>query len=315
MDAVPARRTRLRAPIADAPKCFYSGTDSHPIYVDHVSAIRALPGKAPVVMVHGGGHTGSCYLATPDQRPGWAPRFAAAGRDVLVPDWPGHGRSPMTNDFATLGTSDVARALLALLEEVGPSVLLVHSASGPIGWWITEQRPDLVLAVVGIAPGPPANLLKDLPDDPAAIHALRDDASAGCPVYAREDAPVWFGAEFAAAFWANAPRFPQHAIKSYLGSIVPESARILNERFNIGGRGLRVENPANLSRHRILITTGEHDPRHPREVDAATAAALGAEFIWLPDRGIYGNGHMMMIEDNSDELADLILGWLDANKC
>lgn len=315
MDAVPARRTRVRASIEDAPRCFYSGTDTHPIYVDHVSATRALPGKAPVVMVHGGGHTGSCYLATPDRRPGWAARFAAAGRAVLVPDWPGHGRSPMDADFAKLSTLDVAEALLKLLEDVGRSVLLVHSASGPMGWWIAEQRPDLVAAVVGIAPGPPANLMKTLPDDPAAIYALRDDASAGCPVYASEDAPVWLSADFAAAFWANAPRFPRHALKSYLGSIVPESARILNERFNIGGRGLKLHDPGSLSGHRILIVTGEHDPRHPRDVDAATAAALGADFVWLPDRGIHGNGHMMMIEDNSDALAGMILDWLDANNC
>jgi pimeloyl-ACP methyl ester carboxylesterase len=315
MDAVPTRRTHQRAPTEDAPRCFYSGTDSHPIYVDQVSATRTVPSKTPIVMVHGGGHTGSCYLTTPDLRPGWAPRFAASGRDVFVPDWPGHGRSPIRADFARLGTTDVAAALLRLLEEVGPAVLLVHSASGPMGWWMTEQRPDLVAAVVAVAPGPPANLLKQLPDDPAAILALRDDTSAGCPVYATEDSPVWLNADFAAAFWANAPRFPRHALKSYLGSIVPESARILNERFNIGGRGLKIQDPRSLGGHRILIVTGDHDPRHPRALDATTADFIGAEFAWLPDRGIHGNGHMMMIEDNSDELAAMILGWLDANKC
>ncbi|MBR0714535.1 alpha/beta fold hydrolase [Bradyrhizobium liaoningense] len=263
-------------------------------------------------MVHGAAHTGTCYMATPDLRPGWAPRFAATGRHVFVPDWPGHGRSPQRADFPSLGTADVANSLLVLLEEIGPAVLLVHSASGPMAWWMTERRPDLVRAVVGIAPGPPANLLKDLPDDPAAVAALRDDASAGRPVHAVEGRPVWLSAEFAAASWANTPRFPQAAFKDYFASIVPESPRILNERFNIGGRGLRVDDPRNLHAHDILIVTGEHDPRHPREVDAATAACFGAEFVWLPDRGINGNGHMMMIEDNSDDLATLILAWLDA---
>ena len=61
--------------------------------------------------------------------------------------------------------------------------------------------------------------------------------------------------------------------------------------------------------------TGDHDARHPREVDEATARYLGAEFVWLPERGIRGNGHMMMIEDNSDELAAMVLDWLDANNC
>ena len=315
MDAVPAQREFMLRSWDNAPAAFYAGAAAHPIYVDHVRPTERVPGKAPVVMVHGGGHTGACYLATPDLRPGWAPRFAATGRSVFVPDWPGHGRSPMGPDFARLGTQDVASALLGLLERVGPAVLLVHSASGPMAWWMVEQRPDLVAAVVAIAPGPPANLLAELPDDPAAILQLRDDARAGCPVYSDEDRPVWFGAEFAAAYWANAPRFPQHAFENYRRSIVPESARILNERFNIGGRGLRISDPASLKEHRILIVTGDHDTRHPREVDEATAFYLGAEFVWLPERGIRGNGHMMMIEDNSDELAAMVLGWLDANNC
>jgi pimeloyl-ACP methyl ester carboxylesterase len=298
-----------------APRCFYSGTATHPIYVDHLPAAHRVTGRLPVVMVHGAAHTGSCYLVTPDLRPGWAPRFAAAGRDVFVPDWPGHGRSPQDADFPRLGTMDVASSLLALLAEIGAAVLLVHSASGPMAWWMAEQRPDLIGAVVGIAPGPPANLLKHLPDDPAAVLALRDDESAGRPVYAAEDRPVRLGSEFAAAFWANTARFPQAAFARYCASIVPESARIFNERFNIGGRGLKIQDPANLRSKPVLIVTGESDPRHPRSLDEATANYLGADFIWLPDRGITGNGHMMMIEDNSDELADLILGWLAAKGC
>jgi hypothetical protein len=74
-----------------------------------------------------------------------------------------------------------------------------------------------------------------------------------------------------------------------------------------------VSNPENLLMMPIMIVTGDHDLRHSRAFDAATAALFGAEFVWLPDRGIHGNGHMMMIEDNSDEIAAMILGWLDAN--
>ncbi len=308
-------RRSVAAASEDLPRVHYSGAASHPIYVDCQWAPVRGGTKPGVVMVHGGGHTGSCYLTTPDLRPGWAPRFAAAGRDVFVPDWPGHGRSPMRPDFPTLGTADVATALVSLLEEIGPAVLLVHSASGPIAWWIAETHPALVAAIVGLAPGPPANLLPALPDDPAVLHALASDVGAGCPVHATEDRPVWLDAAFAAAYWANAPRFPRQAFDTYCRSLVPESPRILNERFNIGGRGLRIRDPQSLRRQRILIVTGDHDPRHPRRTDESTAAYLGAEFLWLPDRSISGNGHMMMIEDNSDDLAAIVLAWLDANGC
>jgi len=290
--------------------CFYSGSQDHPVYVDHIPPAPRNAQKFPIVMVHGGGHTGSCYLATPDGRPGWASVFAAQGYDVFVPDWPGHGRSPMNADFARLGTQEIATSLLALLEHIGPAILMVHSASGPMAWWMTEQRPDLVLAVIGIAPGGPANLLPDLPADPEKILALRNDEQAGCPVYSKEDKPLWFNAAFAADFWANAPRFPKAAFSNYIRSIVPESARVLNERFNIGGKGLKIRDPKNLAQHKILIMTGDHDRRHPRNVDETTANYIGADFLWLPVLGIEGNGHMLMIEDNSDQIAALIMEWL-----
>ncbi|MDX3806392.1 alpha/beta fold hydrolase [Bosea thiooxidans] len=290
-------------------RAFFSGTAQNPIYVDH------LPGKEaartlPVVMVHGGCHTGQCYLATPDGREGWAPRFAAAGRDVFVVDWPGHGRSPASTDLARLATQSIAESLRVLLEAIGPAILLVHSASGPMAWWIAERAPHAVAGILGIAPGAPANILAVLPEDPEEVAKLSHDISLGCPVMTPEDRPVMVGEAFIRSFWANAPRFPAAAFDQYRLSIVPESARLFNERFNIGGRGLRIANPEALKDTPILIMTGDHDPRHPRAMDKATAQHLGAQFLWLPDEGISGNGHMPMIEDNSDLIADRLLRWL-----
>lgn len=291
------------------PRACFSGTAQNPVYVDYLPAqgtARALP----VVMVHGGCHTGQCYLATPDGREGWAPRFAAAGRDVFVVDWPGHGRSPASTDLAKLATREIADSLLVLLEAIGPAILLVHSASGPMAWWIAEQAPHAVAGILGIAPGAPANILTVLPDDAKEVAKLSHDISLGCPVMTPEDRPVIVGEAFMRSFWANAPRFPAAAFDQYRLSIVPESARLFNERFNIGGRGLHIGDTAVLKATPILIMTGDHDPRHPRAMDEATARYLGAQFLWLPDEGISGNGHMPMIEDNSDVIADRLLRWL-----
>ncbi|MGX1789277.1 alpha/beta fold hydrolase [Bosea sp. NPDC055332] len=304
-----AGATRWQA-LSRAPECFYSGTDAHPIYVDRLGTAGA--GRLPIVLVHGGGHTGACFLTTPDGRPGWAPFFAASGREVFVPDWPGHGRSPMRPDFAALSSVEIATSLQRLLEEIGPAVLLVHSASGPMAWWIAEQSPQAVAAIVGVAPGGPANLLPVLPDDAEAVAKLKDDESLGCPVRVEEDRPLFIPPEFMRAYWANSERFPKEAFEAYRRSIVPESARLMNERFNIGGKGLRIADPANFSKLPILIVTGDSDPRHPRAVDEATAQYLGAQFVWLPERGVIGNGHMPMCEDNSDEIAALIVAWLEA---
>ena len=38
---------------------------------------------------------------------------------------------------------------------------------------------------------------------------------------------------------------------------------------------------------------------------------MPVEFIKLADIGIKGNGHMMMMEKNSDQIARVIADWLD----
>lgn len=290
--------------------CFYSGTTAHPVYVDWLTPVATTHAKAPIVMLHGGFHTGSAYLATPDGRQGWAQYFARLGHPVYVADWPGHGRSPANRDFATLSLAEIGESLAVLVDEVGPAIIMAHSAGGPLAWWIAEKLPERVVAVVGIAPGPPANIQKPLPDDPEAIEALRFDESVGCPVYSPLDAPVYVDIDFIRQFWANSSRFPKNAIEPYAKSIVPESAKVLNERFNIGGAGLGLAGPDVVAARPILVVTGDNDPRHPKAVDGAVAAYFGADTLWLADVGISGNGHMLMIEDNSEDIAALISQWL-----
>jgi pimeloyl-ACP methyl ester carboxylesterase len=299
--------------------CLFSGTDAHPIYVDRLrrtDAVPNAPGAAPIVMLHGAFHTGACYLTTPDGREGWAPWFARQGRTVYVVDWPGHGRSPRRDDFAQLSGRTMADSMAVLVQQVARDaaapVVMAHSASGPMAWWLAEQHRASVAAVVGVAPGAPGNLLPELPDDPLRIAALSHDESLGCPMYSPLDRPVQVGPEFMRSFWANAPRFPHTAFQAYARSVVAESARLVNERFNIGGAALRIERPERVGERPLLVITGPLDPRHPRVADEAVARLFGGEFMWLPDLGIDGNGHMLMIEDNSLLIAELIERWLCA---
>ena len=279
----------------------YSGTAEHPVYADIVAAQPAAH-RSPIVMVHGGFHNGTAYLATPDGREGWAPFFARRGHDVYVMDWPGHGRSPATPQFTQLSTADVGRALAALLQETGPAIVFAHSAGGPVAWWVAENFRDQVVAVVGLAPGAPANLVSVPPHAPdAGSHAM----------HAPPDRPAFVDRAFIEQYWANGPRFPKMAVEAYARSIGPESPRILNERFNIGGKGWYLQQPEKLAGLPVLVVTGDHDPRHPQETDGALARFLGADFLWLPDRGISGNGHLLMIEDNSAQIAALVADWLE----
>ena len=48
------------------------------------------------------------------------------------------------------------KRLAALLDKIGPSVLVTHSASGSDGWLAADLRPELVVAIVTVEPmGPP----------------------------------------------------------------------------------------------------------------------------------------------------------------
>jgi hypothetical protein len=38
-----------------------------------------------------------------------------------------------------------------------------------------------------------------------------------------------------------------------------------------------------------------------------------AQMLWPPDLGIYGNSHMLMNDKNSDQIADLIMEWIEKN--
>jgi pimeloyl-ACP methyl ester carboxylesterase len=106
------------------------GYTSSPVPVFYEEFSPAGAGHPAIVVVRGSSFSGSCYLAAPDGRPGWAGDFLRHGYRVVIPDMPGVGRS------ACIASDDVngqivAQALGSLLGHLGQRVvLLVHSMSG-----------------------------------------------------------------------------------------------------------------------------------------------------------------------------------------
>ena len=186
----------------------------------------------------------------------------------------------------------VVEAVQSLLEQIGPAVLVTHSMSGAFGWKLAELCPSLIRAVVGVAPSPPGNI----------------QAWWSWPAYP-EERPIEVTPEEVRYFTVS-PRFPSEAFERYFQSIVPESARIYNERLNVRGMQLRVEDPARFSAIPMLVVSAQIDPNHPGNTDAQTAAFLGAEHIALADVGLPDHGHLPMLEQGSEAVADLILDWL-----
>jgi hypothetical protein len=110
-------------------------------------------------------------------------------------------------------------------------------------------------------------------------------------------------------------RFPADVFDAYAGHVAAVPPRLLYERQNIGGSQLKIDDLSAFEGLPVMVFTGSDDTDHPKDIDGAVvdwllAAGAEAEYWWLPDRGIDGNGHMLMMEDNSDDLADMIIGWL-----
>ena len=275
-----------------------------------------LGSKPTVVMIHGGGHTGSCFFATPDGRPGWAPYFAARGYRVIVPDWPGVGRSGYVPYEKLTGELVCERLGSLISAQSAPVVVMTHSMSGPYGWKLLEKSGKNIAALLAIAPGPPSNMqkpvqiLSETPERVEVQMATKLSISLKDPLVANQDLID------KKLIGLNSTQFPRSAKVTYEATLVTIPPRLIYERVNIGNSQLKISDFSNYGGKRIAVVIGTDDPDHPVEMDKPIVDWLNqngakAELITLGDRGIKGNGHMMMIEVNSDQIAELLIGWLE----
>ncbi len=272
--------------------------------------------RPTIVMIHGGAHTGSCYLRTADGRPGWAYIFAARGHRVVVPDWPGCGRSGFVAADRLTGET-IVQGLGTLVASLAPPVfLMTHSMSGAFGWRLLELHAARIARVIAVAPAPPGNIQPQpevLDEDNSAVELKAGTQRIRCDKRAPSVAERAFVEQ---KLIGESLFFPRHLIDAYAASLLPIPARLLYERRNVGGSQVRVRDLAALRDARVLVLTGTNDLDHPRELDASIVTWLRAEgaradFLYLGDRGIVGNGHMLMLEQNSDAIAELVLDWLE----
>jgi len=302
--------------VATTPVRFGAGMAGDPaVYFERIAPLDAAA-KPAVIMVHGGTQTGACFLRTADGRSGWAFAFAARGYPVILPDWPGSGRSGSV-PLADLDGAVVCKGLGAVIDaQAAPVILLTHSMSGALGWRLVETHGERIARVVAIAPGPPGNIQAE-----PRISAETDDAielqSLELKFTLSKREPhrptmAFVEKKIVGAGW----RFPRDRVAEMAAAMGTIAPRLIYQRLNVHGAQLKVKRFENFRGKPILVMTGSHDIDHPRALDAATADWLNAngaaaEFRYLPELGIEGNGHMMMMEDNSDELAALIADWLD----
>lgn len=266
------------------------------------------------ILVHGAWHSGAHYLETFDGRPGWAYDFAMAGYRVVMPDYPGTGRSPAVEPPDVITAEYICQGLAAVIDSIaGPVDLVVHSMSGPYGWRLLEMRGGKIENLVAVAPGlhaemaEPPESWEDLGD---SIRTVRAEGEFTFPKRGWTTGSRSFIVDHCIG---PSTRMPPVDPAVYEASLFPLwgglSAEVLSD--TLAG----TKSNASLI-GRVLVVLGTHDAGHPQNQGNLLTAWLRehgarADYCYLGDLGIQGNGHMLMLEDNSSEIAGVILGWLN----
>ena len=266
----------------------YGTIHTAPMFVQYLEPAQQRH-PLPVVLVHGGGGQMVHYMGLGGMS-GWAHHFVQAGYKVYLVDRPGHGRSLyhpdalgdigplvtydlLTRDTVTSAhapnkqwpgtTGDVGDPLVdqlvaaansaprdgqlaqslwrqyggELMDRVGPAIVMTHSAGGPFGWLVANERPNLVKAVVCF--------------EGATAPLVGVGGQPGTPLPNLKNMPIMY---------------------------------LLSERGGRNGRPI---------------------------LDALTQSVAKAEIIDLKDRGIFGNSHFAMFENNRRQVFDVVKGWIE----
>ena len=317
------------------------------IYVE-VLAPKDVRRPYPLVLIHGAAQTATNWMGTPDGRKGWAEYFVEQGYIVYMIDqpmrgrsawhpgdgptrmftaeqeafqftanavkgtwpqakkhtqWPGDGPNkgqkgdPIFDAFYATQVETVTNveetqrrnqdAGAALLDKIGPAIVLTHSQSGTYGWLIADARPQLVKGVIAIEPsGPPfeATII--------AIGKARAFGPTDIPI--SYDPPVKEASELA----------------------VEREAAEDPELFACWMQKAPARQLVNLKHIPVVVMAAEasyHQVYDHCTAKYLTQAGVKTEYIKLQDKGIRGNGHMVMIEKNNLDIARLLDEWVQKN--
>jgi len=233
--------------------------------------------------------------------------FPSYPQAALHHQWPGSGLAgdpifdalyasqvPVQSN-ATLQASYNNASYAALLDKIGPAIVVTHSQGGPFGWKLADARPHLVKALVALeSEGPPFESYAAAPFDPSYIRpaANRNRPFGLTLLPLAYEPPIGSDASLLARKNISAPN-------ANLSSCILQAAP---------ARKL-----ANLSKVPVLFVTAEasyHAVYDHCTVAFLRQAGVEVEFLELGKVGIHGNGHFMFMELNNLVVAERVYQWL-----
>ncbi|MBW9080724.1 hypothetical protein JNB84_22440 [Rhizobium pusense] len=263
-----------------------------------------------IVMLHGATLTGKTYDTTPDGRMGWYEFFVRRGHPTYVPDQVSRGRSGVDlsiyNDVRS-GTKSVSDL---------PNVFRISSQ---LGWTMFRFGPSYGTPFAdGQFPTAEAAELsrQAVPDLNAVLPTPNPNAKAMAELAAQLRGAILLGHSETGALPLEAALTDRRGIRGL----------ILVEPGSCNSAGWSDDDIAVFSKFPIAAVFGDHldaptgtpgfswqDAFEDCQAFVARVRAAGgnAQMLHLPAMGFHGNSHMMMMDRNNIEIADLLLKWID----
>ncbi len=260
----------------------------------------------PVVFVHGCCLSSKTWETTPDGRMGWSEYFVRKGRSVYLVDQVSRARSGFDpSDFNAVRAGTLANARM-------PAILV---ATHQFAWTAFRFGPKLGEAFA---------------DEQFPLEAVDEFYKQLIPdlnsTLRQNPNPTWtqmaaLGVKLHGAILVGHSEsgfFPEQA-----ALIDPTGVRGI-VTIETGCPTLTPVQLATLAKIPTLVMFGDHlaDVTKPlnwmgafesceKFVTQLKQAGGDAEMMHLPDLGIKGNSHMLMQDKNSNQIADLLIAWID----
>jgi len=255
--------------------------------------------KYPIVLMHGGGHTANIFMSTPDGREGWFTSLTRRGFAVYAVDGPNRGRSgwdPTARIQATLGLalpSSMEQVNIYTKEEAwtgfrwGPTSGTFYPNTQFPKPYVDDYIRQIQAAYRNLPP----------PAEQVQNNLMRDDLRALVDKIGPCILLGWSPVSLKVMKAASSPAYAAK-VKGLIGI----------EGFTAGSGG----DPALVKTIPQLTVIGDNRNPAPNQAWSALINGLGGDSstVYLPDVGIFGNGHTMMAELNNEQIADLLENWI-----
>lgn len=281
----------------------------------------------PIVFVHGCCLSAKSWQTTPDGRMGWDEYFVRQGFDVYLADQVGRARS---------GFNGLQYQKVRYGDAPGTSNPEIRLPTDNFAWntfrWgnfaTLTPYPDerFPMNTVGVGPNSNLSFYKQvIPDMTATLDTSPPGCTGGgCYV---SDPGAFHNTAKAMSDLAN-DLGGAILVGHSQSSSHPTFAALQQGSHGVRGiiqletgcfGNLDASDINILKNIPILIMEADHYPTPrpaapcPQEIQQITDAGGDITYIHIPDLGIYGNSHMMMLDNNNLQIADIIINWINVH--